>query len=167
MSPIRDFRTPLARALSASLLSLAFVSAPVMAQPSTPGLITMSLDQQTALGVRLAAVQSAAAAQIDLPARVAVPPSQQAVVAAPAAGLVTRLLANPGDLVKSGQPLAELSSPQIAQSVTCASQPGTGPPKPAKARRRLPGSSAWDQPSAVQPERSSTATMLRRPWASG
>lgn len=115
MSPIRESRTPLARVLSASLLSLAFVSAPLMAQPAAPGLIAMSLDQQTALGVRLAAVQSAAAAQIDLPARVAVPPSQQAVVAAPAAGLVTRLLANPGDMVKSGQPLAELSSPQIAQ----------------------------------------------------
>ena len=76
MSPIRESRTPLARVLSASLLSLAFVSAPLMAQPAVPGLIAMSLDQQTALGVRLAAVQSAAAAEIDVPARVAVPPSE-------------------------------------------------------------------------------------------
>ncbi|WP_449369811.1 efflux RND transporter periplasmic adaptor subunit [Thiomonas sp.] len=109
-------RTPLACALSASLLSLSFFAMPgAAAQAAAPGVITLSADQQTALGVRLATVQAATAAQIDLPARVTVPLSQQAVVSAPAAGLVTRLLVNPGDTVKSGQPLAELSSPQIAQ----------------------------------------------------
>jgi len=108
-------RCPLACALSASLLSLTLLAMPCSAQAATPGLIAMSLDQQTALGVRLATVQPATAAQIDLPARVTVPPSQQAVVSAPAAGLITKLLVNPGDMVKSGQPLAELSSPQVAQ----------------------------------------------------
>lgn len=108
-------RSPLACAVSASLLSLALVSLPAAAQPASPGVIAMTADQQTALGVRLATVQAAAAAQIDLPARVAVPLSQQAVVSAPAAGMITRLLVNPGDTVKSGQALAELSSPQIAQ----------------------------------------------------
>ncbi len=108
-------RTPLACALSASLLSLALVSLPAAAQPASPGVIAMTADQQTALGVRLATAQAATAAQVDLPARVTVPLSQQAVVSAPAAGLVTRLLVNPGDTVKSGQALAELSSPQIAQ----------------------------------------------------
>ena len=115
MFPIRFSRTPLVRVVAASLIGLAFVGSPVAAHAATSGLITMSLDQQTALGVRLAPVQPATAAQIDLPARVTVPPSQQAVVSAPAAGLVTRLLANPGDSVQRGQPLAELSSPQIAQ----------------------------------------------------
>ncbi len=115
MFPIRFSRTPLVRVVAASLIGLAFVGSPVAAHAATSGLITMSLDQQTALGVRLAPVQAATAAQIDLPARVTVPPSQQAVVSAPAAGLVTRLLANPGDSVQRGQPLAELSSPQIAQ----------------------------------------------------
>lgn len=108
-------RTPLACALSAGLLSLALIATPATAQPAAPGVIAISLDQQTALGVRLATAQVASAAQIDLPARVTVPLSQQAVVSAPAAGLLTRLLVNPGDTVKSGQPLAELSSPQIAQ----------------------------------------------------
>ncbi|CUA94394.1 efflux RND transporter periplasmic adaptor subunit [Thiomonas bhubaneswarensis] len=115
MSPIRFSRTPLARVLSASVISLAFVCAPISAQAAESGVIAMSLDQQTALGVRLAPVQPMAAAQIELPARVAVPPSQQAMVSAPAAGLVTRLMVNPGDQVKKGQPLLELSSPQIAQ----------------------------------------------------
>lgn len=110
-------RPPLARSIGAALLSLALL-APMSAAPAaqtSPGVIAMSPDQQAALGVRLAVVQTATSAQIDLPARVAVPPAQQAVVAAPAAGLVTRLLVNPGDTVKSGQPLVELSSPAIAQ----------------------------------------------------
>lgn len=115
MSQVFLPRTPLACALSASLLSLALLAVPAAAQAAAPGVITMSPDQQTALGVRIATIQAATAAQIDLPARVTVPPSQQAVVSAPAAGLVTRLLVNPGDPVKSGQPLVELSSPAIAQ----------------------------------------------------
>ncbi|OYV39046.1 MAG: efflux transporter periplasmic adaptor subunit, partial [Thiomonas sp. 20-64-5] len=115
MSPVVMSRTPLACALSASLLSLALLATPLTAQAAAPGIISISADQQTALGVRLATVQAASAAQIDLPARVTVPLSQQAVVSAPAPGLLTRLLVNPGDTVKSGQPLAELSSPQIAQ----------------------------------------------------
>ena len=103
-------------ALACALATAGLSSAPALAQITRPSnVIAISPDQQTALGVRLAVVAAAAAAQIDLPARVAVPPSQQAVVSAPAAGLLTKLLVNPGDLVKSGQPLAELSSPQIAQ----------------------------------------------------
>ncbi|OIQ94231.1 nickel and cobalt resistance protein CnrB [mine drainage metagenome] len=115
MSHIVFSRTPLAGSLSAALLGLALTALPATATAASPGVIAISADQQTALGVRLAAVQAATAAQIDLPARVTVPLSQQAVVSAPAAGLVTRLLVNPGDAVTSGQPLAELSSPQIAQ----------------------------------------------------
>ncbi|NNM65296.1 MAG: efflux RND transporter periplasmic adaptor subunit [Burkholderiales bacterium] len=111
-----DFsRTTLAGSLSVALLGLALTVLPATAGAASPGVIAISADQQTALGVRLAPVQAATAAQIDLPARVTVPLSQQAVVAAPAAGLITRLLANPGDAVTSSQPLAELSSPQIAQ----------------------------------------------------
>ncbi|MDD4888172.1 MAG: efflux transporter periplasmic adaptor subunit, partial [Thiomonas sp.] len=80
MSQVFLSRTPLACALSASLLSLALLAMPGAAQAAAPGVITISLDQQTALGVRLATVQAAAAAQIELPARVTVPLSQQAVV---------------------------------------------------------------------------------------
>lgn len=111
-------RAPFAGTLFAAHLGLAIAALaalPATATAATPGVIAISTDQQTALGVRLAVVQAATAAQIDLPARVTVPLSQQAVVAAPAAGLITRLLVNPGDAVTSGQPLAELSSPQIAQ----------------------------------------------------
>ena len=111
-------RTPFAGALLTThlgLAGLALATLPTTATAAPPGIIAISADQQTALGVRLALVQAATAAQIDLPARVTVPLSQQAVVAAPAAGLITRLLVNPGDAVTGGQPLAELSSPQVTQ----------------------------------------------------
>ncbi|MHB1669120.1 efflux RND transporter periplasmic adaptor subunit, partial [Thiomonas sp.] len=94
--------------------SLSAVPALAQAQQSQT-FIHINPEQQTALGVHLATVQAAGAAKISLPARVVVPTSQQAVVVAPAAGLVTRLLVTAGDTVKRGQLLAELSSPQIAQ----------------------------------------------------
>ncbi len=118
MSSTPVSRAPWASALLAArlgLAGLALATLPTTATAAPPGVIALSADQQTALGVRLALVQAATAAQIDLPARVTVPLSQQAVVAAPAAGLITRLLVNPGDAVTGGQALAELSSPQIAQ----------------------------------------------------
>ncbi len=100
---------------------LALAAGPAWAQktpsPSTSSsaIIRISPEQQVALGVRLAAVQPTVAAQLTLPARVVVPIAHQAIVAAPVSGLVTKILVNPGDSVKRGQLLAELSSPQIAQ----------------------------------------------------
>ncbi|MGC9162492.1 MAG: efflux RND transporter periplasmic adaptor subunit [Thiomonas sp.] len=107
-------RSPGLRVVCASLCLLAHVCCPSAAIAAGPT-IPLSAEQQTALGVRLAAVQPAKAAFIDLPARVTVPLAQQAIVSAPAAGLITRLLVSPGDTVKPGQVVAELSSPQIAQ----------------------------------------------------
>ena len=114
MFPIDLLRTPSVRILSASLM-LALTVSPPAALAAGPTIISLSAEQQTALGVRLAAVQPAEAAFVDLPARVTVPMTQQAIVSAPAAGLITRLLVSPGDAVKPGQLVAELSSPQIAQ----------------------------------------------------
>ena len=102
-------------ALCCALSGFAVAAAPAFGATPVPPIIAVSADQQTALGVRLAGVQAASAAQIELPARVTVPPSRQAVVSAPASGLITRLLVNPGDTVRSGQPLAELRSSDIAQ----------------------------------------------------
>lgn len=103
-------------ALTAAWAAASLGLAPALAQtPQIPTFIHINTEQQTVMGVHLAAVQAAETAKISLPARVVVPTSQQAVVVAPAAGLVTRLLVTAGDTVKRGQLLAELSSPQIAQ----------------------------------------------------
>jgi RND family efflux transporter MFP subunit len=97
--------------------ALALAAGPAQNAPirSRSAIIPISAEQQVALGVRLAAVQPAAAAHLALPARVVVPIAHQAVVSAPVSGLVVTILVNAGDRVKRGQILAELSSPQIAQ----------------------------------------------------
>ncbi|MDE2255124.1 MAG: efflux RND transporter periplasmic adaptor subunit [Betaproteobacteria bacterium] len=97
--------------------ALALAAGPAQNAPirSRSAIIPISPEQQVALGVRLAAVQPAAAAHLALPARVVVPIAHQAVVSAPVSGLVVTILVNAGDRVKRGQILAELSSPQIAQ----------------------------------------------------
>ncbi len=71
--------------------------------------------QRTALGVRVAEVRAAASADLRLPARVVVPVQAQAVIAAPAPGVMTRLDAAAGDAVRRGQLLGEMQSPEVAQ----------------------------------------------------
>lgn len=104
---------------SACVCALALTFCPAQAQKtpnaSSSPIVHISVEQQVALGVRLAAVQPAVTAQLTLPARVVVPIAHQAIVAAPVSGLVTKILVNTGDVVRRGQILAELSSPQIAQ----------------------------------------------------
>lgn len=80
-----------------------------------PREIALSSDQQVALGVRLQAVQPAGAVVFELPAQVTVPAANQAVVAAPAPGVVEKLLVSTGDAVRKGQVLAELRSAELAQ----------------------------------------------------
>ena len=49
------------------------------------------------------------------PARVVLPSSQEQVVSAPGAGLVDRVLVGENDVVKSGQPLLHLISPELGE----------------------------------------------------
>lgn len=49
------------------------------------------------------------------PARVVLPPSHEQIVSAPVAGLVDRLLVGENDMVKSGQPLLRLVSPELGE----------------------------------------------------
>jgi cobalt-zinc-cadmium efflux system membrane fusion protein len=63
------------------------------------------------LGVELALPEAAEFVELaGAPAVVVVPPARQALVSAPQAGIVARLLAAEGDVVAAGQPLAELDS---------------------------------------------------------
>ncbi len=98
-----------------ALAACAWIAAlPAQGAP-LPNLIPVKPDQQVALGVRLSSVQAAARAQLSLPARVVVPPGRQALVSAPVAGVVSRVLVNVGDAVKAGQPLVEMRSASLAQ----------------------------------------------------
>jgi cobalt-zinc-cadmium efflux system membrane fusion protein len=76
--------------------------------------IAISPEQMKRLGINVALVETADAFVTDrLPARVAIPPQQARIVAAPRGGLVTALDAAVGDEVQAGQVLAHIESPEL------------------------------------------------------
>ena len=105
--------TPIAAAALAAACWLDGVA--VAASPAAPTQIRIDTAQQVALGVRLAAVRPASSIELELPARATLPASQQAVVAAPVAGVVRHLAVGVGDRVQAGAVLAELDSAELAQ----------------------------------------------------
>lgn len=77
--------------------------------------IAFSAEQRAALGISTAALSAdAGAAAAGLPATVTVPPDRERVVAAPVAGMISRLMVALGDSVKAGQPVATLRSQELA-----------------------------------------------------
>ncbi|MDE2119354.1 MAG: efflux RND transporter periplasmic adaptor subunit [Betaproteobacteria bacterium] len=113
-APASAVRRALSLRAAWSCLLLGFASCVQAAQPASD-LIEVDSAQQVALGVRLAPVRAAADASLSLPGRVVVPVDAQAVVAAPAAGVVERVAVAPGDAVRRGQLLASLQSPDVAR----------------------------------------------------
>lgn len=83
--------------------------------PALPA-ITLDAPQQAALGIRTTAVLPAGQQQLLASATVTVPPGHEVTVAAPFAGVITRLDAGLGDSVRAGAPLALLGSPQLADA---------------------------------------------------
>jgi len=76
--------------------------------------IEVSTEQMARLGVELARPERAADMEIASgPAEIAIPPSQEAVVSAPVAGLVSRLLVAVGETVAADQPVAEIRSAEF------------------------------------------------------
>lgn len=105
-----------------SLLACALLVSPALLPAQTPNpspLPVLSLDakQQAALGVRTSAIQSASAQALLASATVTVPPGQEVTVAAPMAGVIARLDAGLGDTLRAGSPLAQFSSPQLADAL--------------------------------------------------
>ncbi len=79
--------------------------------------IPLSTEQQSALGIGLAAPQAADRAMSRrYPAQVAVPVRQAHVVSAPQDGTLTLLLVALGDPVTAGQPLAQMQSPGLLEA---------------------------------------------------
>ena len=72
--------------------------------------------QMQAIGVTLQRLDKPAAIRGQTyPARVVLPPSQEQVVSAPMGGLIDRLLVSENDMVKPGQPLLRLISPELGE----------------------------------------------------
>ncbi len=117
-------RGPASRRGACALLLSLLLPLPALAAPPAPpapasaagaDFIPVDSAQRAALGVRLAEVRASASASLSLPARVVVPPTAQAVVAAPSSGVLTRVAAAPGDAVHRGQLLGEMRSSEVAQ----------------------------------------------------
>ncbi len=76
--------------------------------------ITLTPEQITNLGVEIGTLKSAASIPVlNAPAKVVIPPEHETIVSAPQAALISRLNVTVGDMVKKGQPLATLNSPEL------------------------------------------------------
>ncbi len=88
--------------------------------------ISLNGAQVKSLGVEVAVAEAGkAAGQSGLPGRVTVPNDQMRVVAAPVAGMVEMLAVGPGSVVKRGQIVARLASPQALELQSGALQAGS------------------------------------------
>jgi len=107
-----------------SLIVLIFSNASSLANPSaqlksSAGqeiVVTISQDQVRAAGIETEPIEPATGInEIVVPGVVTVPPQQLRIVAAPAAGLVETLLVSPDELIREGDPIATLKSPDLVE----------------------------------------------------
>lgn len=104
----------LATALACAVLCAGLPLAASAAEPAAE--FAVSPAQMQALGVTVRKLdQPAAIAGLASPARVVLPPNQDIMVSAPVDGVIDRLLVNPQDLVKAGQPLLRITSPAYGE----------------------------------------------------
>ena len=83
---------------------------------TVPAELLLDAQQKAALGVRVAPVQAASSGALLASATVSVPPGREVIIAAPYAGVITRIDAGLGDVLKAGAPLAQWRSPQLADA---------------------------------------------------
>lgn len=87
---------------------------PAMAADAAPISIVITPAQQQAMGIRTAPLRAGdGLASQRLAGEVVIPVTQERVVTAPQAGLITGLHVSAGQSVKKGAPLAEISSPDM------------------------------------------------------
>jgi len=97
------------------LLAILILLPAALLHAAEADLVEITASQRAALGIVTAPLSAGAgAAAIGLPAIVRVPPDHERVIAAPAAGMVSRVLVALGDTVKAGQPLLELRGGELA-----------------------------------------------------
>ncbi|WP_454723282.1 efflux RND transporter periplasmic adaptor subunit [Delftia acidovorans] len=108
----------LAGALALPAVGMAAQAQAAPASPSNPPptSVALSAEQAQALGVRFEPIQAAQRIEVSAHARVVLRPDAQAVVAAPYAGAVPRVLVALGQTVRTGQPVAVFTSPQLYEA---------------------------------------------------
>ncbi|CAJ0800200.1 hypothetical protein LMG19083_03409 [Ralstonia psammae] len=78
--------------------------------------VPLSAEQARSLGVRFSPVATSSGLEVGTHARVVFKPDAQYVMAAPYAGMVSRVLVSVGQTVRAGQPLAGFLSPQLFEA---------------------------------------------------
>lgn len=112
MQRLPSQRAP-SRAVPALVLSALFAMS-VSARAADEFAVTQA--QMQGLGITLQRLERPSDIQGQAyPARVVLPPAQEQVVSAPLAGLVDRVLVGENDMVKTGQPLLRLISPELGE----------------------------------------------------
>ncbi|WP_423459499.1 efflux RND transporter periplasmic adaptor subunit [Ottowia sp. VDI28] len=100
-------------ALARTIILLAASSAAQLAQAES---FKVSPAQLQALGIQLQTLENPAPiAGLAYPARVVLPPAQEVVLSAPLGGSIDQLLVTENELVKTGQPLVRLVSPELGE----------------------------------------------------
>jgi RND family efflux transporter MFP subunit len=92
------------------------LSLSVMAQDAPIKTLTVTSQQQAAMGVSFAAPTIVETGSVLISASVTVPPDKQAIISAPYPGQMTRMLVDIGDAVKTGADLADFTSPQMGDA---------------------------------------------------
>lgn len=109
-----------------SLIVALFVGAcatlAVLPAPALARTLPLTAVQRSNLGIVVASVKTRSAVAITASARVVLPPTAIAVIAAGGAGLVTRLHVQAGDTVKRGAPIAALAMPGLAEAQSMSTQ---------------------------------------------
>lgn len=105
----------MSRLLNTLVFTALSASAAAWAQ-AVPAELLLDAQQKAALGVRVASVSVASSGVLLASATVSVPPGREVTVAAPYAGVITRIDAGLGDVLKAGAPLAQWRSPQLADA---------------------------------------------------
>lgn len=81
-----------------------------------PAKFTVPDGQIKALGIQTAPLQSQAeSAKATFPAQVVIPPKAEQVVSSPVAGLVSQVLVQQNQAIRSGTPLVRIASPEFGQ----------------------------------------------------
>ena len=78
--------------------------------------LSLTANQQAAMGVNFAPAISVDAGAVLISAAVTVPPEKQAILSAPYPGQLSQMVVGIGGLVKAGSPLAYFTSPQMGDS---------------------------------------------------
>lgn len=97
-----------------ALVSLSYL--PRADAADRPAAFAVSAAQMQSLGVKLQRLGvKTDVAGLNYSARVVLPPKQQQVVSAPLTGVVDQLLVSENDMVKAGQPVLRLLSPELGE----------------------------------------------------